>query len=111
MKRVYFLVTALSLLTAFSASAQDYVLLPENFVVHKGEKLNMHLITVTQFAKKDEVQYESSKMAKFTIQAGSKKTDLLTVAKDSAAPVVSMPIENEGLNMVTMIRKSVTDDI
>jgi uncharacterized GH25 family protein len=111
MKRVYFLVTALLLLAAFSASAQDYVLLPENFVVHKGDKLNMHLITVTQFAKKDEVQYESSKTAKFTIQAGSKKTDLLTVAKDSAAPVVSMPIENEGLNTVTMIRKSVTDDI
>jgi uncharacterized GH25 family protein len=111
MKRVYFLITALFLLAAFEASAQDYILMPENFILHKGDKLNLHLISGSQFVKKDEVKYESSKTAKFMIQAGSKKTDLLTVAKDSAAPIVSIPIENDGLNTISMVRKSIADDI
>jgi uncharacterized GH25 family protein len=111
MKRVYFLITTLFLLTAFEASAQDYILLPENFILHKGDKLNLHLIYGSQFVKKDEIQYESSKTAKFMIHSGSKKTDLLTVAKDSAAPIVSIPVENDGLNTISMVRKSIADDI
>ncbi len=111
MKRVYFLITTLFLLSAFAASAQDYILLPENFILHKGDKLNLHLIYGSQFVKKDEVQYESSKTAKFMIQAGSKKTDLLKVARDSAAPIVSTLIENDGLNTISMVRKSIADDI
>jgi len=111
MKRVYFLITTLFLLTAFEANAQDYILLPENFILHKGDKLNLHLIYGSQFVKKDEIQYESSKTAKFMIHAGSKKTDLLTVAKDSAAPIVSIPVENDGLNTISMVRKSIADDI
>jgi uncharacterized GH25 family protein len=114
MKRVYFLITALFILIAFEASAQDYILLPENFILHKGDKLNLHLITAAQFVKKDEIPYESAKTERFIIQAGSKKADLLKatpVAKDTSSSVISYALENDGLNMISMVRKSVTDDI
>jgi uncharacterized GH25 family protein len=111
MKRTYFLIPCLFFLTTFKASAQDYILMPENFILHKGDKLDLHLIKASQLIKKDEIKYESSKTAKFTLDAGSKKIDLLTVAKDSAAPLISYQMVNEGLNTITMVRKSVTDDI
>ncbi|HTE01695.1 MAG TPA: DUF4198 domain-containing protein [Mucilaginibacter sp.] len=111
MKRIYLLVTVLFLLVAFKASAQDYVLLPENFFLHKGDKLNLHIITANQFIKQDEVKYETIKPSKFILSAGSKKTDLTTVAKDTATPIVSYALENQGLNMIEYTRKPVTDEI
>lgn len=110
MKHVYFLLFYFFALTITSASAQDYVLLPENFILHKGDKLDLHLISVNQFTKTNELKYEASKTAKFELLS-PKKTDLLAMAKDSAAPIISIPVENEGLNTITMVRKSVTDDI
>ncbi|HTD41795.1 MAG TPA: DUF4198 domain-containing protein [Mucilaginibacter sp.] len=110
MKHIYFLLFCLFSLSITSAYAQDYVLLPENFILHKGDKLDLHLITVNQFTKTNELKYEASKTVKFML-ASPKKTDLLTMAKDSAAPIISIPATNEGLNTITMVRKTVTDDI
>jgi uncharacterized GH25 family protein len=111
MKYSYFLVFCLFSLIITKASAQDYVLLPEKFILHKGDSLKLHLITANQFTKQYELKYETSKTAKFMLMAGSKKTDLLTMAKDSASPIISIPMGNEGLNMISMVRKSITDDI
>jgi hypothetical protein len=111
MKYSYFLVFCLFSLIIIKASAQDYVLLPEKFILHKGDSLKLHLITANQFTKQYELKYETSKTAKFMLMAGSKKTDLLTMAKDSASPIISIPMGNEGLNMISMVRKSITDDI
>ena len=86
-------------------------MLPENFYLQKGDALNLHLINANQFIKQDELKYEASKTEKFMLYAGSKKANLLTVAKDSAAPLVSIPLVNEGLNTITLTRKSITDDI
>jgi uncharacterized GH25 family protein len=111
MKRIYFLLSCLLLSGVFKAQAQDYVLLPENFFLHKGDKLNLHLISANQFIKQDEIKYETAKAAKFTLNAGKKKTDLTTMAKDTATPIVSVTMENEGLNIVEMTQKPTTDDI
>jgi uncharacterized GH25 family protein len=111
MKRTSFIIFCLFLWTAFKASAQDYILLPENFFLHKGDNLNLHLITGNQFIKQDELKYEASQTAKFAVYAGSKRADLTTVAKENAAPIVSFNIENDGLYLVQMTRKSITDDI
>ncbi len=112
MKHTYILLFCLFSLIITKATAQeDYVLLPENFVMHKGDKLNLHLIRVNQFTMTDELKYEASKTAKFDVQNGKKETNLLTVAKDSASPVISMPIESEGLQTIHMVRKSITDDM
>jgi uncharacterized GH25 family protein len=112
MKHTYILLFCLfSLIVTKAAAQEDYVLLPENFVMHKGDKLNLHLIRANQFALTDELKYETSKTARFDIQNGKKENNLLTVAKDSAWPIVSMPMEFEGLQTIHMVRKSVTDDV
>ncbi|MBV8390786.1 MAG: DUF4198 domain-containing protein [Mucilaginibacter sp.] len=111
MKHIYFLLFCLFSLLITKATAQDFVLLPENFVLHKGDKLNLHLIRVNQFTMTDELKYETSKTAKFNIQNGKKEINLLTVAKDSASPIISMPFESDGLHTIHLVRKSVTDDI
>jgi len=112
MKHTYILFFCIfSLIVTEAAAQEDFVLLPENFVMHKGDNLNMHLIRVNQFTKTDELKYEASKTAKFEIQNGKKGTNLLTVAKDSASPIISMPLESDGLQTIHMVRKSITDDI
>ena len=111
MKRIYFLIPFLFLLTTLKVSAQDYILLPENFFLHKGDKLALHLISANQFLKPDEVKYEASKTAKFMAYAGSKRADLMSVAKEGASPIVSFPVENEGLTEFEMVRRPVSDDI
>jgi hypothetical protein len=111
MTRTYTFIFCMFLLIASRANAQeDYILLPENFMLHKGEKLDLHLITANQFVKQDELNYDASQTAKFTLYAGSKKVDLTTAAKAGANPIISMPLEN-GLNIISMVRKSVLNDI
>ncbi len=111
MKRTYLALSCLLLLSVLKAGAQDYVLLPENFFSHKGDKLNLHLISASQFIKQDEIKYETAKAAKFVLYAGKKKTDLAPMAKDTASPIVSFSLENEGLNLIEMTQKSTIDDI
>lgn len=111
MKRTSILIFCLFLLTAFKAGAQDYILVPDNFYLHKGDNLGLHLITGNQFIKQDELKYEASKTANFSIYVGSKKADLASLTKENAVPVATFQVDNEGLNTITMIRKSITDDI
>lgn len=111
MKRTYFLAACLFLLTSIQACAQDYILLPENFFLHKGDNLGLHLITGNQFVKQDELKYEASKIAQFNIYVGSKRADLASLTKENATPIVTFKVDNEGLNLISMVRKSVTDEI
>jgi uncharacterized GH25 family protein len=111
MKRIFFLITCLFLSTAIKAFAQDYILLPENFILHRNDNLSLHLISANQFVKQDELKYEASKTAKFDIYVGSKKADLTSLTKENAMPIVTFKVENEGLNMISMVRKSITDEI
>jgi uncharacterized protein DUF4198 len=111
MKRIYFLIPSLLLLTIFKVSAQDYILLPENFFLHKGDTLKVHLVTANQFLKPDELKYEPAQTAKFVAYAGSKRADLTSVAKDGASPIISFQAENEGLTEFEMVRRTVTDDV
>ncbi|MEO6851830.1 MAG: DUF4198 domain-containing protein, partial [Mucilaginibacter sp.] len=86
-------------------------LLPENFILHKGDKLAVHLIRANQFIKQTELKYEASKTAKFMAYTGSKRADLMAIAKDTAVPIVSFIAENEGLTEFEMVKKPITDDI
>src|ERR1700712_4775459 len=100
MKRTGFLIFSLFLTIAFKAGAQDYILLPENFTLHKGDNLSLHMIKANQFVKEDEVKYEGGQTAKFNILAGKKNVDLAPLAKDNAVPAVTFKVENEGLNVI-----------
>jgi hypothetical protein len=86
------------------AATHDYFLLPENFFLHKGDKLNLHLVEGDLFIKQNEVAYQPAKTTKFMLYDGKVKVDLMKMAKDSAVPLVSYPIENSGQVVVEMVR-------
>ena len=92
----------LAAVTALAATTHDFFLLPENFFIHKGEKLDLHLLAGDQFVKQEEVKYRSAKATRFMLYDGSKKIDLATLAKDTAAPVISYPMLNSGQALVEM---------
>ena len=95
MKYIYSFIFCLFLLTTIAASAKDYVLVPENFYLHQGDKLAMHLISANQFTKQDELGFDPAKMEKFVLSAGSKKSEkqIATKAGDSVAVI---QLEKEG---------------
>lgn len=91
-------------LVTLSASAQDNYLVAEKYMMHKGDKLNVHLLYGNVFRNDGEYKYDTSIISKFMLYSDGKKTNLLTASKDSAAPVLSYPIVTQGLAMVDMVR-------
>src|SRR4051812_20063114 len=87
-----------------AAANHDYFLLPESFFLHKGDKLNLHLISGDMFTKDEEVKYQPAKTAKFMLYEGSKKTDLTKAAKDTAAPILTYTMMNSGQALLEMTR-------
>jgi len=87
-----------------AAANHDFFLLPESFFLHKGDKLNLHLISGDMFTKDEEVKYQPAKTAKFMLYEGSKKTDLTKVAKDTAVPVLNYTMLNSGQALLEMTR-------
>jgi uncharacterized GH25 family protein len=108
MKHLFVILFVLFAVLGLCAFAPDGFLLPESFYLHKGDKLNVHLLTGDNLMQEGEERFNAKKTSKFNIYEGSKLTDLLKVAKDSAAPVLSYPINNAGLVMVELNTK---DDI
>ena len=60
MKYLYAASLFLFTLISLQASAQDNILIPENFYLHKGDKLTMHLISANQFIKQDELGFNQA---------------------------------------------------
>jgi uncharacterized GH25 family protein len=98
------------LFTISIASAQDYILFPENFYPHKGDKVKVHLITANQFIKADEIGFDPSKIQSFSMGGGKKAVDLMTGVK-AGDSTVAVKVEKDGLNLVTMTMKAVNDDV
>jgi hypothetical protein len=93
------------LLTAvFTASAQDNYLEAKSYFLHKGSKLNVFLVAGEQFKNLDDTKYDAAKTTRFNLYDGGKKINLMPAAKDSASPVLTNPVNNQGLVMVEMIR-------
>lgn len=111
MKRTAFFLPVFLLMAAISASAQDHILLPEDFTLHKGDTLKVHLLNVNQFAVQDELKYESPNTLKLSISNGNRKASLMNATKENTSPIITMKAEDEGLNLISMTQKPVTDDI
>lgn len=88
----------------FGVKAQDNYLVAESSIIHKGDKLNVHLFYGDEFRNDGEYKFDASITPKFMLYIDKKKINLLTAAKDSAAPVLSQVMENEGLALVEMVR-------
>jgi len=103
-KKIPLFLVVLAGIIGIAATTHDYFLLPENFFLHKGDKLNLHLVGGDEFTKKEEIKYEPGKTSSFMLYNGSKKIDLTKMAKDSAAPVLSYTVENSGQTLLEMTR-------
>jgi hypothetical protein len=110
MKRVC-LVLPFLLFVASAVYAQDYVLLPENFYFHKGDKVNVHLISANQFIKQDEIGFGGSKIQKFSLGSGKKVSELASQTPKAVDSIATVPLEKDGLNLLSVTMKPVTDDI
>src|SRR6478609_192143 len=91
------------------AFAPDYYLLPGSFYLHKGSKLNVHLLAGDNINKGEESAYSTAETMGFNVYEGSKKTDLTKLTKDNATPVAALDMENNGLVLVEMNTKELTD--
>ncbi len=110
MKYTFTALCCLLLLIGLQASAQDDILLPEHFHVHKGEKLTLRLISANQFIRQDDLGFDPSKFESFSLYAGSKK-DARPIATKAGDSTATVQIEKEGLNLIAMKRKQVIDDV
>ena len=86
------------------AATHDYFLLPENFFIHKGDKLNLHLLAGDQFVKQEEIGYEPAKTDVFAIYEGSKRINLKSTPEDSAMLLADYPIRIDGQVLIEMTR-------
>ncbi|ASU32646.1 putative conserved protein, contains GH25 family domain [Mucilaginibacter xinganensis] len=104
MKRKPLLLIILAAAIGLATTTHDFFLLPELFFMHKGDKLNLHLLSGEAFTKEAEIGYQPAKTTRFMLHNGSKKIDLTRAAKDSAAPVLNYEILNSGQSLIEMTR-------
>lgn len=104
MKRTPFLMLILAVAVIGLAATHDYFLLPEKFFMHKGDKLDLHLLTGDTFVKQGEISYQPAKTTSFTLYVGKKKIDLTKIAKEGDTTLVSYPMENSGQTLLDMTR-------
>lgn len=110
MKYIYCCLFSLLFLTVQEARSQDYMLVPQHFYLHKGDELKVHLFSANQFVIQDRLNFDPAKIDKFNISAGSKKSDK-DIATKSSDTIATVTAEKDGLNMITMTRKPVIDDV
>lgn len=104
MKRTPLLLLLLAAAIGLAATTHDFFLLPELFFMHKGDKLNLHLLSGDAFVKDAEISYQPAKITRFMLYNGSKKIDLTKAAKDSAVPVLNYEMLNTGQSLIEMTR-------
>jgi len=103
-KRTPLILFILGAAIAISAATHDFFLMPEFFYMHKGDKLNMHLLMGDLFVKDTEIPYQPNKTSRFMLYNGSKKIDLTKASKDSTMPVLSYEMINQGQSLIQMTR-------
>ena len=84
------------------AATHDYFLLPENYFLHKGDKLTLHLVEGDLFMKTNELGSHSAKVLSVMIYSGKKKTDLTSMAKDTLGLLTGYPMENSGQTVISV---------
>jgi hypothetical protein len=108
MKLYRLLILLLLVLPGFRALSQSYFLLPEQFHIPKGDKLNIHLLATDDFTKQAGAKFEADKTTKFVLNQGKQKIDLNKLAADS---VLSCTIPESGLALIDMTRASSSNEM
>jgi uncharacterized GH25 family protein len=110
MKSIRLLLSILLASAGFIAHAQNYYLIPEKFFLQKGDKLDMHIIATDDFTKQNEVKFQQSNTQNVFMYEGKKKVDLNGVVT-GADSVVSYPIKEDGLTLISMTTKPAANEM
>ncbi|AYL98567.1 DUF4198 domain-containing protein [Mucilaginibacter celer] len=109
MKRTTVSIIILLLLVGFTASAQDFFLLPHNFYVPKGDKLSLHLLSGSEFKPENEFKFANAKATKLMLYEGSKKTDLSKSGSAADSTLLTCTLQNPGLALFELVRDDETE--
>lgn len=109
MKRTTVSIILLLLLIGFAASSQDFFLLPHNFYLKKGDKLNLHLLSGNEFKPENEFKFATAKATKFMVYEGSKKTDLSKSGNAADSTLLTYTLQNSGLALFELVREDETE--
>ncbi|WP_179416162.1 DUF4198 domain-containing protein [Mucilaginibacter sp. E4BP6] len=110
MKSIRLLLSLLLASAGFIAHAQNYYLIPEKFFLQKGDKLDMHIISTDDFTKQNDVKFQQNNTQSVFMYEGKKKVDLNGVVT-GADSVVSYPIKEDGLTLISMITKPAANEM
>lgn len=89
---------------ATSLFAHEYVLIAYEFIVKKGEKLELHLFVADGFNIELERPVQKSKIKKFEMISENGTTDLLSESIDGDLPILNMDVDFKGLGLIHMER-------
>ena len=92
----------LLLLATLIARSSDYFLLPENFFMHKGETLNLHLFIADFFDKEKNVKYDPATVGKFALYEGSKPIDLKGSVTPTDTTLLHYKMQSAGLYLAEL---------
>jgi hypothetical protein len=110
MKRFRLLLSITLVSIGFGAKAQNYLLLPEKFYLQKGDKLPMHIIASDDLTKQTEVAFQQDKIKSVFMYEGKKKVDLSSTVTGTDS-VVSYPINEDGLTLISMTTKPAANEM
>jgi hypothetical protein len=110
MKSLRLFASILFISTGFVAHAQNYFLIPDKFYLQKSDKLDMHIISSDDLTKQTDVKYQPEKTQSVILYEGKKKLDISANFK-AADSVISTPINEEGLTLISMITKPAANEM
>ncbi len=96
------LVLSILLITGLAALCDDYYLLPQNFFMHKGQTLNLHLLLAEMFDKEKEIKYRPAETTKLALYEGSKVIDLKSNTSDTAHTLLSYKVQAPGAHLIEL---------
>jgi uncharacterized GH25 family protein len=94
----------LTICLAATVFAHEYVLIAYDFIVKKGEKLELHLFVTDGFNIELERPFQKPITKEFELISENGKTDLIPELTDGAFPVLEMDVDFEGLGLIHMER-------
>ncbi|WP_295655097.1 DUF4198 domain-containing protein [uncultured Mucilaginibacter sp.] len=111
MKLRFWFVLPLVFVVGLISWSEDYVLVPENFFMHKGDSLNVHLFSAELFDRTKEQKYDRASTEKFAIYQDGKRVDVIAHMQDNTAPVLATKLNSSGLAMIEMVKTFQPEDI
>ncbi|NCD69198.1 DUF4198 domain-containing protein [Mucilaginibacter agri] len=96
-------------LTFAAGAAHSQFLLPEDFFPHKGDNLNLHLLSGESFGKGQEQKFDPKRTAKVLLLDGGKPNDLTSLIKLGEVSTVNAKLESAGVAMLAVVEQSADD--